>query len=268
LRRVRLERIESLYLVFLRVGVLALATLCLLGAAFFIVDAGWRLFVSTDVVPAETSVSPDAVTAALAARPAPGDEAEPEDEIPAYVRERHARFVRDILPGYHAIYREAAESYGKPEDETLDVEAFMVEMGYDLETYAAGESLSTKHLVENASFQAQALAAVTAAMADGVTISLLEQYRDAQREQQCTTRNVRRRVSRVCGYYYRYDCSYTETVPIRECQAVYPDGIVSPLTAFRRADQTFAELWFVQTAVHASEAEQVRGERELTRSAI
>lgn len=270
LQRLQLDKIERAYLLALRIGVLAIATICLTCAAFFALDAVWRMFVSTDVPVAATVVEPAEVSAAMRDfAAASGSESDSEaPQIPEYVRQRHAAFMRQVFASYHRIYAAAAERYNKDEDEVLSPEQLADRLGYSLEIYAAGESPITRAFVEEAAFQEQIQAAATAAMAEPASVSLLSQYRDAQRVERCHTRNVRRTVRQTCGYYYTYDCSYTETVPVRECEMVYPDGIVSPLAAFTQSDQAFGELWAAETIRHEQEASATIAARHATRSQI
>lgn len=268
-RLARLDQIERVYLIFLRLGVLALASICLLGALYFAGDAVWRVFVSTEVPVEETVVAPSEVSAAMRAMAA---DRQPQDSegpsIPAHVRQAHTRFMREAFPAYYAVYQTAARAYNKEEDDLLTAEQLADRLGYSLETYAAGESFVTKAFVENPAYQSQVLAAVTAAMSDQATVALLSQYRDAQRVQSCTTRNVRRTVRQTCGYYYVWDCSYVQTVPVRECEQVYPDGIVSPLAAFTSADQAFGELWMQRAAQREDAARMETGRRHAMRAQI
>lgn len=263
----RLDNIERIYLAALRVAALVLATICLLAAVWFAADAAWRIFVSTDVETAQTTVAPEEVAALMATTPLTSG-GETEATIPASVRNAHAAFVRDVFPRYHAVYQAAARAFGKAEDEILGAEELLAELGYDLETYASGEYSVATLFVENASYQEQAQAAVAASMSAAPTRTLLTQYRDAEREERCATRTVTRRVSQICGYYYTYDCSYTERRPVRECEMVYPDGIVSPLEAFRRSDAAFAELWMNRTEENQRAAAAERAQRQMTRAEI
>lgn len=268
--QLRLDQVERVYLLALRVGVLAIATICLACAAYFAVDAAWRIFVPTTVPVEATVVEPAEVSSAMRAF-AGAREADSESDapqIPAHVRSLHATFMQQAFAPYYRVYSEAARQYNKSEDEVLSAEQLADRLGYSLEIYAAGESPITRAFVEEPEFQRQALAAVTAAMADPATVAMLSQYRDADRVERCTTRNVRRTVRQTCGYYYTYDCSYTQTVPTRECEMVYPDGIVSPLAAFTQADQTFGELWAGQTIRHEAEAARATAERHATRAQI
>lgn len=267
---VRLDQVERIYLLALRIGVLAIATICLLCAAYFSIDAIWRMFVSTDVPVEATVVEPSEVSGAMRQFAEARDtEAESDGpQIPADIRQRHEAFMRDAFAPYYQVYAHAAEQYNKDEDDTLTAEDLADRLGYSLEIYAAGESPIARAFVEEPEFQRQLLAGVTAAIAEPATVTLLSQYRDAERVQQCTTRNVRQTVRQTCGYYYVYDCSYTRTVPQQQCQMVYPDGIVSPLAAFTQADQAFGELWAEQTIRHEGEAARIRAERHATRSQI
>lgn len=267
---VRLDRVEGIYLTILRVAVLAVATICLIAAAGFAIDGMWRLLVSTNVREEATVVTPAEVSAALKAAPEPR-ETEAGSGVSPAVRRAHATFTRDVFPAYYLVYRQASETYKKPEDKTLSSGELMSALGYDLDTYAAGTSLTTKLFVEDAAYREQAQAAIKAAMSDASMVNLLRVYKAAQKtEQACTTRYEQRRVPDVCydWYYGSYACSVTRSVPIQRCVPTYPDGIVSPLTAFGRADGAFRQLWTDKAAVNARKAQDTRIDREITRSMI
>lgn len=254
LKAVRLDRVEAVYLVILRIAVLAVATLCLLAATFFILDGSWRFGIRTDVRAEPTVVDPSEVAAAMRNLPA-APESDGANPISAGVRAAHAAFAKDVFPAYYAVYKAAFDRYHKAEDTLESPQALMAGLGYSLEDYAGGQSLGTKLFVENSDYQQQAQAAVTAAMAAPETQRLLSAYKAAEKsEQQCTTTQTTRRINQICGYYYRYDCSYTQTVPVRRCEAVYPDGIVSPAQAFDRADGAFESLWRARAEANATRA--------------
>lgn len=237
---------ESTYLRALRVAVLALASLALLATVYLVGDAVWRLAVPTNLEVAPTIVQPADVTSALQFQQASTTtgEATAAPTISPQVRATHAAFVRSGFAPYYALYRQAATAYRKPEDEVLTADALMRELGYDLESYASGETVNVMNMVDRPDYRRQAIAAMTGVMRDSRSVALLTAYRAAQRsEQECTTRTRTRTVRQTCGYYYSYDCSYTMPVQERSCRAVYPAGIVSPLELFRRADATFAEVW-------------------------
>lgn len=267
LRKLRLDQVERIYLAVLRIGILAVASICLLAAIWFAGDALWRVFVSTDVQTEPTVVEPSEVTAALRTT-TPSRSTDDETGVPASVREAHSRFVRETFARYYAAYRAAAQAYNKSEDRLLTQEQLLEELDYGLQTYAGGIRRQTKLFVEDPDYQSQAIAAVTAAMSSPTTVRRLNEYKDTQPEQRCTTRNRTQRVQRTCGYYYSYDCSYTRTVPVRECRAVYPDGILSPLAAFEQADSAFARLWLTRSEANRVAAETTRSRREATRAPI
>lgn len=246
---------ETTYLRALRVAVLALASLALVATIYLVGDAVWRLAVPTDLEVVPTVVQPSDVTSAIQLQQTntPTGEATAAPTISPQVRAAHASFVRNGFAPYYALYRQAATSYRKPEDEVLTADGLMRELGYDLESYASGESVAAANMVDRPEYRRQAIAAMTGVMRDSRSVALLTAYRAAQRsEQECTTRTRTRTVRQTCGYYYAYDCSYTVPVQERNCRAVYPSGIVSPLELFRRADSTFAEVWNSRSGENAA----------------
>jgi hypothetical protein len=268
LRIARLDRVETVYLAMLRIGALAVATLCLLTAGFFAVDGLWRIAVPDHVDTKPTVVAPAEVASAMRVPP-PSASTDGDDGVSSAVKQAHEAFASKVFPAYYAVYRRAMESARKPDDKILTQAELMSALGYGLDIYAAGESLNTKLFVEDAEYQRQAQAAVTAAMADPATANLLKAYKAAEKsEQSCTTTNTRQFVPQVCGYYYAYDCSYTRTVPVRRCEAVYPNGIVSPGAAFERADRAFQRLWLEKSEANARAANEKTGQRLATRAQI
>lgn len=271
----RLDRVETIYLTILRVAGLAIATVCLLAALFFLGDALWRLAVSTKVDVEPTEVASADIARAMQA--APRANAEGEREIPEEVRKTHKAFVDTFWPRYYAIYKSAFDSYKKAEDELISPADLMNNLGYGLESYAASvggddfsdEAMAVQHLVQNADYQTMALARVGEAMRARTTVALLTQYKAATKsEQRCVTVPQTRVIPQVCGYYYVYDCSITRTVNVERCEAVYPDGIVSPAQAFERADFTFADLYFSDRATKTADANYEISKREETRAKI
>lgn len=268
LKAVRLDRVEAVYLIILRVAVLAVASICLLAATFFVLDGAWRFGIQTEVRAAPTLVEPNEVAAAMR-NPPSAPERDGSDQIAPNVRAAHAAFARDVFPAYYAVYKSAFDRYRKTEDRLETPQALMAGLGYSLEAYARGQSLGTKLFVENAAYQEQAQAAVAAAMSAPETQRLLAAYKAAEKsEQRCTTTETTRRISQICGYYYQYDCSYTQTVPVRRCEAVYPDGIVSPAQAFDRADGAFETIWRERSQANAAQAELESAKRYDAKSQI
>ena len=196
------------------------------------------------------------------------------DEIPAPIRQAHARWSRDVFPGYYAVYRSAAQAYKKPEDELLSSAQLMDALGYDLQTFADDDKKASAFVL-NGIYQQQALAAVTAAMKDPAVVSQLTDYKAAQKTAQSCSTTYQRRTgwdpySTACYNWYEYPqgCNVTRSVPVERCVPAYPQGIVSPRVAFGRADQEFFRLWTQQTAQVRAEAQASRDGREATRAQI
>lgn len=274
LKSVDLDRIERAYLASLRVAILAVATLCLLGAILFGVNAAWRVFVSTDVKEQPVQVTGAQVAEELKKAVPARTESRQSDEVPRAVRARHAQWARDVFSKYYAIYRVASQTYKKPEDETLSEQKLIEALGYDLDTYAAGEEKAAA-FIDNEVYQQQALAAVTAAMRDPTVVVQLTEYKAAEKTARaCTTTNQRREMwdsySTACDYWWEapQGCQVTRNVPVETCVAAYPEGIVSPRVAFGRADGEFFRLWSQQTAQVRAEAQATRDGREATRAQI
>lgn len=261
----RLDRIETIYLLALRVGGLLVATICLVAALYFTGDALWRLAVPTTVKTEPTVADTTLIVNALAAPPQAGA---PGDDIPAAIRQAHQTFEKTVWPKYYSIYRSSFESHKKPEDRLAPSAELMEALGYNLESYV--EALTTDEpgaartvrFVNDKAYQDAALAKVKEVMASPRVVQLLNQYKVAEKsEKRCVTTPRTQVVPATCGYYYVYDCSYTRTVNVERCEAVYPDGVVSPVQAFERADYIFAETYLADEASKARIAAAERAER-------
>lgn len=273
-KRVDLDRIERAYLASLRVAILGVATLCLIGAFFFGVNAAWRLFVSTEVVEESVQVTGAQVAAELRKATPERDRSGESDTIPASVRQAHATWVRDIFPKYYAVYHSSAQAYNKPEDEILSAQQLIEALGYDINALFE-DSPKASAFVFNAEYQSQAISALTAAMRDPAVVAQLSEYKAAEKTaQSCSTTYQSRTVwdpySTACYGWYEYPqgCQVQRSVPVERCIPAYPDGIVSPRVAFGRADEEFFRLWAQQTDQMAAEAQAARDEREATRAQI
>ena len=274
LKALDLDRIERAYLASLRVAILGVATLCLLGAIFFGGNALWRVFISTEVKEDPVQVTGAQVAAELKKAAPSRTSANSANQIPAAVRQSHARWVRDVLPAYYAVYQTASRTYKKPEDETLTSEQLMNALGYDLQSYAENEAKAVA-FIRDPNYQAQALAAVTAAIKDPAVVSQLTEYKAAEKTaRSCSTTYQSQQVwdsnSTVCSdwYYQPYGCRVTRSVPVERCVPAYPEGIVSPRVAFGRADGEFFRLWTEQSEQASAEAQATRDGREATRAQI
>lgn len=269
-----LDRIERAYLASLRVAILGVATLCLLGAIFFGANALWRVFVSTDVKENPVQVTGAQVAAELKRAAPTRTNANTDNQIPGAVRQSHAKWVRDVLPAFYAVYQTASQTYKKPEDETLTSEQLMNALGYDLQSYAENEAKAVV-FIRDPNYQAQALAAVTAAIKDPAVVSQLTEYKAAEKTaRSCSTTYQSQQVwdsnSTVCSdwFYEPYGCQVTRSVPVERCIPAYPEGIVSPRVAFGRADGEFFRLWSEQSEQVSAEAQATRDGREATRAQI
>lgn len=271
LTRDRLDRVEISYLLALRIAGLLIATLCLAAALFFAGDAIWRLAVSTQVKAEPTVVDAAVLSNRLATPPKP----ENADDVPDAARAAHDRFARSVWPRYYAHYKTAFDKYRKTDDELAPSKELMDGLGYSLDDYllaldgehSAGDRVL--RFVNDSGYQTAAIAKVGEVMASPRVVQLLAQYRTAEKsERRCITTPETRTIPRTCGYYYVYDCSFTRTVDVERCEAVYPDGVVSPIQAFERADWLFSDAYFTDEAAKRHAADQKLAERLETRAKI
>ncbi len=270
----RLDKVETAYLLALRVAGLAAATLCLIAAVIFVLDAAWRLFVPTKVAVEEVVVTSADVARAMQSPPPRNEDGESEP-IPEYIKDTHKTFSQTVWPKYYAIYKSAFDAYHKEEDKIVPSNDLMDNLGYGLSSYAAeaaSSDLRTNPItafVSDDTYQAMALATVSEAMKDPRTVKLLGDYKKAEKsETRCVTTPTRQYVPQTCGFYYIYDCSYTRTVQVERCEKVYPDGIVSPVQAFERADIAFATAFIIDRERKVDKAATERSRREATRAKI
>lgn len=274
MRALKLDRIEIAYLNALRIGVLGVATICLVIATYFAVDAAWRIFVSTKVPVEPTTVSAAEVVVALK-KPEVTQSLRGDNTIPDGVKLAHAKFVNGAFTTYYAVYKKAADAYKKPDDKLLNRDDLLEYLGYDLGTYAGGTDLSVKMFVESADYQSQALSAINGTMSDAAVVSQLKEYKSAQKTaRQCSTvyepRSVWDYNSTACYNWYLEPrgCSVNRNVPVERCVPAYPAGIVSPLTAFKRADAFFAETWIDRSSRNAARARSEEADRQALRDGM
>lgn len=268
----RLDRIETSYLLALRIAGLVVATVCLIAALYFTGDALWRLAVPTNVKTEPTAVDTARMVSALAAPPKAQSA---NSDVPAAVKQAHDTFTKNVWPRYYAIYRTAFNAHKKPEDRLTPSNELMEALGYNLDIYSKAleaegpEADRIVRLVNDAAYQEMAITKVKEVMTSPRVTQLLNQYKAAEKsEKRCVTTPRTQVVPATCGYYYVYDCSYTRTVNIERCESVYPDGIVSPVQAFERADRIFADTYFEDEAAKAGKAAAERSERLEIRSKI
>lgn len=274
LRALKLDRIEIAYLNALRIGVLGVATICLVVATYFAVDAAWRVFVTTQVAVEPTTVSPAEVIAALK-KPEATQRVRSDKAIPDGVKQAHTKFVNGPFATYYAVYKKAADAYKKPDDKLLSRSELLDYLGYDLGTYAGGTDLSVKMFVESENYQTQAIAAINGAMSDAGVISQLREYKSAQKTaRQCSTvyepRSVWDYNSTACYNWYLEPrgCRVNRNVPVERCVPAYPAGIVSPLAAFKRADVFFADTWTDRSSRNVARARSEESDRQALRDGM
>ena len=270
----RLDRIETAYLQALRIAGLVVATLCLLGALFFVGDALWRVAVKTDVDPEPTAVDVAELARLVAA---PASETDHDAGNQDLVQKTHDAFKRDVWPKYYAIYKKAAEQYPNASDAIISSDNMMAGLGYDLDTYrsvldadANGHADETvRRMISDATYQQAAIDHVSRIMAAQPIAAKLGAYKSATKsEERCTTTPRTEHVQRVCGYYYVYDCSFTRTVQDRRCEAVFPETVMTPAAAFERADAVFASSWLADEALKRNDAAETSSKRQLLRDGI
>ena len=272
----RLERVEAAYLQALRIAGLLIATLCLVAALFFAGNAAWRLAVSTNVEPEPTAIDTAVIAQQVAATPQENEDG-PTIKAPDAALTAHEAFKKNVWVNYYAIYQRAYQANRNNADRLVSSDDLMAQLGYSLETYRRALESSDEYeaqrilrMVQDADYQAAAIKHVTEIMTSTAVTAKLNSYKTATKsEQDCSSTPRSVYVSRLCGnYYYNYECGGYQTVYDRRCEAVFPKSVVTPVTAFARADAFFAMSWLDDESSKAEAAQDERLERELTRSAI
>lgn len=279
LKTENLERLESAYLQALRIAGLVIATLCLIAAIAFAANALWRLAVTTDVAPEPTSVDSSTIAQQIVAQSEPqGNDKTGDASDPATIA--YNEFKSDFWPKYYEVYKSAYQKYTNNSDPLVESDELIVQLGYTLDFFretlgendfgeAAVYADRIQRMVSDPSYQEAALKHVTEAMNASVLQPKFSAYKTATKsEERCTTTPRSERVRRTCGYYYVYDCSYTRTVQVRRCEAVFPETVLTPAMAFARADMIFAESWLYDEAIKRDIARTERAKRQETRAAI
>lgn len=217
-------RLERAYLAGLRIFILVFATLCLLGAGFFLLDGARRAFTSTEVAPEAVIVSGEDIADAIAASSQGAKTAETASAagVSEVAQEAHDAFMAGPFETYFKAYKAFADAHKKPEDKLLTKEELAEQLLYtaeaidaaptsDAESAAAayasaiGEELdpssgsewspyeaayletSRKFQTEQAFAEAQ-IAAVTQVLADQRVVALAKKYQTAEKTaQSCST---------------------------------------------------------------------------------
>lgn len=261
------DRLETVYLAVLRIMVLVIATLALIVAIWIAGDGLRSLMTSTKVAAEPVTVSGAEVLQASRDKEAIALAIDPAAEpvVPKAVRDRHALFMKGRFETYYRLYAQTSAAYRKPEDKTLTAGELAQRLGYDLQSYAAGEDITVKLFVEDETYGGQLVAAAQQVVADAGYRAKLAKYKAAEKTAKaCHTEKRRQRgwdsYSTRCDGWWQspIGCPVIVEVPFQVCEPAYPDNIVSPDKAFATSDQGFRDLWTRKT----SEAEEVRAAEE------
>jgi hypothetical protein len=266
------DRLETIYLAALRIMVLVIATLALLVAIWIAGDGARSLLTPTAVKAKPVAVTGTEVLQAGRDKQAvaPGDTAAA-PAVPKEVRARHDAFMKGAFETYYRLYAGTASVYRKPEDKVLTKAELAARLGYDLDSYAWGDDLTTNLFVTDASYADPLLAAARQAVADAGYRSQLIKYKSAEKTAKaCRTEQRRQRgwsaYSTSCDAWWQapIGCPVIVEVPHEVCEPAYPDNIVSPDKAFFEFDRGYRDLWTRKTA----EAEKARAAEEGKRLAL
>jgi hypothetical protein len=267
------DRLETIYLAVLRIMVLVIATLALIVAIWIAGDGLRSLLTSTKVEAEPVTVSGAEVLQASrdkqAVAAAAGDAEAP--AVPKAVSDRHAAFMKSSFGTYYRLYAQTSTTYRKPEDKALTPTELAERLGYDLQSYAAGEDITAKLFVEDKAYSGALLAAAQQVVADAGYRAKLAKYKAAQKTAKSCRTEQRRQAgwdssSVGCDGWWQspIGCPVIREVPVEVCEAAYPDNIISPETAFVEFDLGFRALWTRKT----EDAEAARAAEEDERRAL
>ena len=267
-------RVEAAYLAVLRFVILIVATIFIGFSVYYLVDGARKLSTSTLVATEKVAVTPQEVIGAMARAKERSELSEGKaPSLDSAAGKRFTAFIRNQFTPYHATYAALARQYNKPEDQILGVDALARELGYTLEAYADGADPALTLFVENADYAAQLRATAAALPKDRGVNNRLAQYLAAQKTaQSCSTTYQRRRVwdsrSMACDEWWLrpIGCSVIRNVPIEQCVAAYPDGILSPLAAFTQMDTGFRQIWMKRGEDNAAAADAKRSQLAATKA--
>lgn len=278
------ERLERIYLAALRVIILLFASVCILAAGYFAVDGVRRWATATEVKPEPVAVSPQEALQPLLAENAASQEEGGRAQGPSNAAKKtHAAFLTGAFAPYYAAYQRLASTYNKPEDTLLTREQLAKELGYTPEAidgYDAGDSPVSQGLARTAllfqtdtAYATAQVAAVTTAMRDTRLLAKAQQYKAAQKTaQRCGTAYEVRAVwdsnSMACSYWYEYPygCSVRRAVPVKRCEAAYPEGILSPVETIKRLDSSYRLSWIGKTEAANETAAAKTAEKEAVKA--
>lgn len=261
------DRVERLYLGVLRIFILAAATLCLGAAALVAIDGIRSMLTSTEITTAKTAVSAEDVLAAQAS--AAILDRSMSDEAVKAARKPYVDYYNSFFNQYHAVYAGLARTYNKPEDKVLNRDELINAIGYDFSAMVDAAIEDPLLLDARRSQDAALIAALRSAAGNPKLTGILSKYKAAQKTAQaCRTTYQSRRGwdsrSTACEEWYMrpVGCPIIRQVPVRKCEAAYPDNIRSPLAAIAEFDKRFRELWAERTEENAAEANARLAEKE------
>lgn len=163
------DRLERIYLGLLRGLTLVVATICIIGAAFFAIDGGRRALMPTQVKPEPVSVSAeDALGPIVQSEAARKDAEQPsQSAVSTEARNAHAAFLKGPFEPYYQTYRKLAAAYNKPEDQILTKPQLAEHLGYTADEIASAADTAPAVVPESAADAAAADAAAAMAAALG-----------------------------------------------------------------------------------------------------
>lgn len=261
------DRVERFYLAVLRIFILFGATLCLATATFFALDGIRSWLTSTEVTTAKTVVSADDVLAEQASA-AVLDESMSDDAIKE-ARKPYVDYLNELFSDYHAIYAGLARAYNKPEDKLLTRTELTVALGYDVSALVDELIKEPQLLDARREEDQQLIAALKAVSTNPKFTGILSKYKAARKTAQaCRTTYRRQRGwdsgSMACDAWYErpVGCPVIRQVPVRKCEAAYPDNIKSPLAAVAEFDGRFRKLWADRTEQNVADASSRLAEKQ------
>ncbi len=156
--RVWALRLERAYLAGLRIFILVFATLCLLGAGFFLLDGARRALTSTEVAPEAVTVSGEEIAEAIAASSQGAKTAETAStaSVSEVAQKAHAAFMAGPFETYFKAYKAFAEAHKKPEDKLLTKEELAEQLLYTAEAIDAASASEAESAAEAAADAAAA----------------------------------------------------------------------------------------------------------------
>jgi hypothetical protein len=260
------DRVERIYLLILRVSILAIATALLVYAAWLAVSGLYRASLSpSSIVEANASVTANEIVET--------DKVATPDVIASRTGASpdQRKFYGSFVPKYYALFRKNFEPYRHPEDKTLSRDEFDDAYVRSTDRLAAITDGRVSFDADKADLESL-IATMSTASSDSALKLALKRYRSAKKvavehkveRTRSETRSGWNSLSTSCANWYTdpIGCSETRSVQVpytaTETRMEYPTGIKSPGQVFHDMQDRYFSLLERRREENRAEADRQR----------